>query len=56
MLEKQLFAQLDERVFTRVPVEEMLRLRSNPFYSYVERRILEFAHLAKPENKAVLAK
>jgi alpha-beta hydrolase superfamily lysophospholipase len=45
-----------ERGVLQIPAEDMIRLRWNPFYSYLERRILEFVRLAKPENKAVLAK
>jgi hypothetical protein len=45
-----------ERGVLQIPAEDMLRLRWNPFYSYLERRLLEFVRLAKPENKAVLAK
>jgi len=45
-----------ERGVLQIPAEDMLRLRWNPFYSYLERRLLEFVRLPKPENKAVLAK
>jgi len=45
-----------ERGVLQIPAEDMLRLRWNPFYSYLERRLLEFVRLAKPENKAVLEK
>jgi alpha-beta hydrolase superfamily lysophospholipase len=45
-----------ERGVLQIPAEDMLRLRWNPFYPYVEQRILEFVRPTKPENKAVLAK
>jgi hypothetical protein len=45
-----------EREVLQIPAEDMIRLRWNPFYSYLERRLLEFVHLAEPENKSVLAK
>jgi len=34
-----------ERGVLRIPAADMLRLRCNPFYPYVERRILEFVRL-----------
>jgi len=45
-----------ERGVLQIPAEDMIRLRWNPFYSYLERRLLEFIRLAEPEKKAVLAK
>jgi alpha-beta hydrolase superfamily lysophospholipase len=39
----------------QTPAEDMIRLRWNPFYSYLEQSLLEFVRLAEPENKAVLA-
>jgi alpha-beta hydrolase superfamily lysophospholipase len=44
-----------ERGVLQIPAEDMIRLRWNPFYSYLERCLLEFVRLAGPENKAVLA-
>ena len=45
-----------ERGVLYIPAEDMLRLRWNPFYSYLERRLIEFVRLAKIENKTVLTK
>lgn len=45
-----------ERGVLQIPAEDMIRLRWNPFYSYLEGRLLEFVRLAEPENKAVLSK
>jgi len=44
-----------ERGILQIPAEDMIRLRWNPFYSYLEQRLLEFVRLAEPGNKAVLA-
>jgi hypothetical protein len=37
-----------ERGILQIPAEDMIRLRWNPFYSYLERRLLEFVRLAGP--------
>lgn len=37
-----------ERGVLRVPASAMLRLRWNPFYSYLEKRVFDFVKLAKP--------
>ena len=37
-----------ERGILQIPADDMIRLRSNPFYSYLERRLLEFVRLAGP--------
>lgn len=39
-----------ERGVLRVSADAMLRLRSNPFYTYQERRTLEFLGLAEPDS------
>ncbi len=45
-----------ERGVLQISAADMLRLRWNPFYPYMERRLLEFVHLARPEGKAGFAK
>jgi hypothetical protein len=35
-----------ERGVLQIPAADMLRLRWNPFYPYMERRLLEFVRLA----------
>jgi hypothetical protein len=45
-----------ERGVLQTSAADMLRLRWNPFYPYMERRLLEFLHLAKPEDNAGFAK
>ena len=45
-----------ERGVLQISAADMLRLRWNPFYPYIERRLLEFVHLARPEGKAGFAK
>ena len=45
-----------ERGVLQISAADMLRLRWNPFYPYMERRLLEFLHLAKPEGNAGFAK
>jgi len=45
-----------ERGVLLISAADMLRLRWNPFYPYMERRLLEFVHLARPEGKAEFAK
>ena len=37
-----------ERGVLRIPASAMLRLRWNPFYSYLEQRIFDFVRLDKP--------
>ena len=37
-----------ERGVLQIPADDMLRLRWNPFYPYMERRILEFVRLGNP--------
>jgi hypothetical protein len=37
-----------ERGVLHIPPAEMLRLRWNPFYSFLETRVLEFFELDKP--------
>ena len=37
-----------ERGVLRVPADAMLRLRWNPFYPYIEQRILNFVRLEQP--------
>jgi hypothetical protein len=37
-----------ERGILQIPADDMIRLRWNPFYSYLERRLLEFVRLAEP--------
>ena len=39
-----------ERGVLRVSADAMLRLRSNPFYTYQEHRMLEFLGLAEPDS------
>ncbi len=39
---------LGERGVLKIPASAMLRLRWNPFYSYVEQRIFDFIRLEKP--------
>jgi len=45
-----------ERSVLQISAEDMLRLRWNSFYPYMERRLLEFVHLVKPEGKSGFAK
>jgi len=45
-----------ERGLLQISAADMLRLRWNPFYPYMERRLLEFVHLARPESKAEFEK
>ena len=45
-----------ERGVLKIPAADMLRLRWNPFYPFMERRLLEFARLLGPEGKAGFAK
>jgi alpha-beta hydrolase superfamily lysophospholipase len=45
-----------ERGVLQISAADMLRLRWNPFYPYMERRLLEFLHLAKPEDNAGFTK
>jgi hypothetical protein len=37
-----------ERGVLQIPAADMLRLRWNPFYPYIERRLLEFVGLIRP--------
>jgi hypothetical protein len=46
----------DGRGVLQIPTSDMLRLRWNPFYPYMERRLLEFVRLARPESKAVFSR
>ena len=39
-----------ERGVLQIPASDMLRMRWNPFYSYLERRILEFMGLDTPQG------
>ena len=41
-------AMRGERGVLWIPAGDMLRLRWNPFYPYLERRVLEFFQLAAP--------
>lgn len=41
-LEDTVFSQLDERGVLRIPGNFLLRLRHNPFYSYLESRVLRW--------------
>jgi alpha-beta hydrolase superfamily lysophospholipase len=45
-----------ERGVLQTSAADMLRLRWNPFYPYMERRLLEFLHLATPEGNTGFAK
>jgi alpha-beta hydrolase superfamily lysophospholipase len=45
-----------ERGVLKIPAADMLRLRWNPFYPFMESRLLEFARLLGPEGKAGFAK
>jgi len=45
-----------ERDVLQIPAADMLRLRWNPFYPYMEQRLLEFVRLIRPEGKAGFAK
>ena len=45
-----------ERGVLQIPAADMLRLRWNPFYPYVEQRLLKFVHLAKSEGTAGFTK
>jgi len=45
-----------ERGVLQIPAADLLRLRWNPFYPYMERRLLEFVRLVSPEGKAGIAK
>jgi hypothetical protein len=39
-------AMRGERGVLQIPATDMLRLRWNPFYAYIEKRLLKFLHLA----------
>ena len=39
-----------ERGVLQIGASDMLRLRCNPFYSYLERRVIEFLKLAPTPN------
>jgi len=39
-----------ERGVLQIPASDMLRMRWNPFYSYLEQRVLEFMGLGTPEG------
>jgi len=45
-----------ERGVLQISAADMLRFRWNPFYPFMERRLLEFLHLTKPEGKSGFAK
>jgi hypothetical protein len=49
------FALRGERGTLQIPAADMLRLRWNPFYPYLEQRLLEFLGLAAPQQHAVAA-
>jgi hypothetical protein len=41
-----------ERCLINIPESEMLRLKWNPFYPYLEQRVLTFLHLTKKQDHA----
>lgn len=45
-----------ERGLLQISAADMLRLRWNPFYPYIEGRLLEFVHLARAAVKAEFEK
>jgi alpha-beta hydrolase superfamily lysophospholipase len=45
-----------ERGVLQIPAADMLRLRWNPFYPYMEQRLLEFVRLFSPGGEAAFAK